>query len=468
MTESNPMKDWQLQGSPEGQEQWQLLDTEQELPADLRLSQDPSSPVQNWQPIEYAERKASGGRNWLLSSLIIIAMLAVVGYIAFLGYNGGGLTGTVQAPSPEPAAQDPSVVVMDATPSAEVPTAAPTVAPTATLPPAPTATATPRLVDQVMATIDSEYGLNARREPTADSEVIQLLDNGATYKVLEQGAEWTQIVLDDGTSAWIAATFAQYRTEQVPAPPDAEPVVDAPAPDAATPADEGDVASGATPQTTGIVPPLPFTDVIPAGPAVIIEDAAGINARTAPATDGDIVLTVPQGAALPATGVSEDGDWLRIELPSGDGAWMFQDVITTSGAIATLPVLSAAGEPIAVQAPAAEQPATPPVDSTADVTTTTALTETVGATEPVTGETAAIDVVPTAIIDNLFGGIARETPLGTAARVRALDANSEWPVLGRTAANDWILVDLGEDESGWLLIGTVLLNVDVGTLPVVE
>ena len=50
MTESSSMKDWELEESSETDNQWQLLDTEQELPAEMKLEES-GTVQQGWRPV---------------------------------------------------------------------------------------------------------------------------------------------------------------------------------------------------------------------------------------------------------------------------------------------------------------------------------------------------------------------------------------------------------------------------------
>ena len=135
MTDPNRMKDWELQNDAPADDQWQLLDAEQELPPELRLSADPSDPAPDWVPLGPEERSdRSGGRNWVLSLLIIFAMLAVVGYIAWLGFGGVGFPG-ISTADPTPLPTDEPVVV--AATVAPVQEAAPTATPPRRSVPAP-------------------------------------------------------------------------------------------------------------------------------------------------------------------------------------------------------------------------------------------------------------------------------------------------------------------------------------------
>ena len=102
------MKDWQVDETSDPDNQWQLLETEQELPTELTLEETEAAP-QDWQPVEYAEPEPSGGRNWILPSFIILAMVAVVAYIGWLALTGAGIFPATTASVTETplAVQDP-------------------------------------------------------------------------------------------------------------------------------------------------------------------------------------------------------------------------------------------------------------------------------------------------------------------------------------------------------------------------
>ncbi len=437
MTESNPLKDWELEQSAEGNEQWQLLDTEQELAPSLQLTPDHSAPVQNWQPVEYDEGESPSRGGWILPAFIIVAMVAVIGYIVWLGLGGFNIPPTAsQLPAEDPVSE-PSVLLVE-TPAVEEPTATPLPPRTDTPAPEPTATATPVLIEQKMATINSQYGLNARSQPNLEGDPVTLLEDQSVYRVLQEAGEWLQIALDDGTAVWIAAEFVTLQSEMVPAPPGAVPT---PEPAAEEPAPVENLL------TTGVTPPEPFTDVIPDGPAVLIQADAGVNARTEPGADSDILLTVPQGAALAADALSTDEAWIRVLLPNDAQGWMFLDAVETAGDIDSLTAPSAQAD----------------VDASIGVTETVALTETVASTETV----PAVTTIATVFIDNLVGANVRVAPETTADVVEFLGGGTEWPATGRTANGDWIRIELADGRVAWVFSGTIRLNVDESELDVV-
>ena len=241
MTEPSSMKDWQVEESSDPDNQWQLLETEQELPSELTL-QETGAPQQPWRPVEYAEPQRSGGRNWILPSFIILAMIAVVAYIAWLGITGVGFLppSSTPAESTLPAA-DPAVVVT--TPATVEPTATTAPEPTATPIPTPEPSPTPVLVEKLFGIINSPYGLNIRTSPSADAELVRLADDGEKFSVIQEVDGWLEIELPDGLTAWVAAEYMKVVPEMVPGEP-GSPVEDV-APEPTVVGQEGVVEAAA-------------------------------------------------------------------------------------------------------------------------------------------------------------------------------------------------------------------------------
>jgi len=150
MTTEDPLKNWQLENREQDAEQWKLEDAEQDLNKHLQLQ--PGEPNSYWQPIEYERSAQPRRRNWVLPSVLIVALLAVLGYVGWiaLGQLGGGsgfsLAGLVPGmaaeatatPTSEPAAAAAEATT-DATPTPEpTATSAPAETPTPTIEPTPT------------------------------------------------------------------------------------------------------------------------------------------------------------------------------------------------------------------------------------------------------------------------------------------------------------------------------------------
>ena len=114
MSDRNSMDDWQLQESPDSGDQWQLLDQEQNLAENLQLQEAPAG-AEQWRPVAY-EETPSRRTGWILPSMIILALLAVLGYIGWLAINGFDI-GVPASPPPvtEPAEggeSEPGVVAV--------------------------------------------------------------------------------------------------------------------------------------------------------------------------------------------------------------------------------------------------------------------------------------------------------------------------------------------------------------------
>jgi hypothetical protein len=192
----------------------------------------------------------------------------------------------------------------------------------------------------------------------------------------------------------------------------------------------------------------------------------GVNARAAADTEGALVEVVPAGAALVALARSADGQWIQVQLPSGDTAWVFRSVILPVGALDALPI-AGPGE-------------TAPVEGTAAVTTTTVTTTTapittapaVTATNTVTTTTPAAATPEAAPAAEATAGKLRvnvyEQPSSASERMASVGLNTVLPVTGRNAAGDWVQVVSSEDGAvGWVAAEDVELNVDIAALPVV-
>ncbi|MEM7535372.1 MAG: SH3 domain-containing protein [Chloroflexota bacterium] len=98
--------------------------------------------------------------------------------------------------------------------------------------------------------------------------------------------------------------------------------------------------------TTGLDAPEPFTNVIsPDSPTVIVDTFGGVNARATPELEGEVLLIVPEGAALETVGRNESSDWVRVVLPDGTTGWLFASLVSLTVDIEELPV-SDPNEPV--------------------------------------------------------------------------------------------------------------------------
>lgn len=76
-----------------------------------------------------------------------------------------------------------------------------------------------------------------------------------------------------------------------------------------------------------------------------ISFSGGVNLRSAPSTDAEVLAIVPAGTTLPATGINQQGTWFQVDFYGVTG-WVSRDVVTPS-CVDGLPVVN-----VAVPAPA--------------------------------------------------------------------------------------------------------------------
>jgi len=291
----------------------------------------------------------------------------------------------------------------------------------------------------VIVTITAAAGVNVRTDPDATVEnIIRLVENGVVLPAIARTADgtWVQVQLPDGVTGWIATEFIAPSGDLNTLPtPDVAP---APTP-ASAPVTAGDVV------TSGVAVAAPYTNVIPAGtPAIIVTVADGVNARSAPVLDANVEAVLPQGAVLPARGRSSDSQWVQIELPTGVLAWVFRDTVTATSEVGALPAVDG-GTP--TPTPTAEPIVLLPTPTPSPEPTATEI--------PVTAEVRSF-VLPVYTEPSSEGDTILRAPRGT-----------EFVVIGRTAAGDWLQVETGAGV-GWVVAGNVNVSGDVTTVPVVE
>ncbi len=88
MSNEEPLKNWQLENRGEEQAQWKLQASEQDLNRHLQL-QPADLPGPQWQPVEY-QRAPRPRRNWVLPSIVIVALLSVLVYVGWVGFGRAG------------------------------------------------------------------------------------------------------------------------------------------------------------------------------------------------------------------------------------------------------------------------------------------------------------------------------------------------------------------------------------------
>jgi uncharacterized protein YgiM (DUF1202 family) len=405
----------------------------------------------------------------VLPSLAIVAVLAVGGYVGWLGLSRMGIAPEIPAIATGGSSSDATDVpaVVTDTVAAPTPTIAPTVTPTpapATPSPEPTPIPTPALVERVTGTVNTDAGVNARQSPSTDGELIRLVVKDEAMFVAEDQGDWLQVVLPDNTLAYVSSEFVTKSTDLITL-------------------DELNalrVAAGLEPLAP-VAPAVPA--VIVASMPVTITSDPGANARVEPLPESEAIMLVTTGTQLIATQRSADGKWVKVTLESGEAGWIVAEFLDAGDAdLATLSDGSlAAVAPTPVVEPIT---ATVPLSDTPAVTATTTITETPVITEPVVDPplglalsplvpaepfTNAVPVTGPAVSITATGGAnARQTPGVDGAVLIVVPEGAVLPVVGRNADTTWLVVSLPDDQLAWVSREVVSLSDNVANAPVLD
>ncbi len=475
MSDQDITNKWRLEDTGETQDRWKLEDAEQQALQRWQL-QDERQSETPWQPVDYT-RDGGGAGNWLLPSLVVIAFVAVVAYIAWIGLTRAGvLTTTPPAGSVAEANNTPgtpadvsgnsastgaptATVTIAAT---EPPVETPTVAPTDT--PAPTPTVAQ--IEQQFVSVNDPAGVNARSAPDTTAAVVKLLEPGQRVLIVDQNNDWIQVALAKDTLAWVKAEFverssqlisldeANQRRAELGLPPLASPP---PSPAAST-----EVTNTVASTTTTGVTAAPNTTAptVSASLTATISSTGGLNARISPSTTATTVKLLADGARYKATGRSADDQWLQVVLEDGTNAWVFAEFVRVSGNVAELPVPTAATGATGVITRSTTLSSTPALSGFAGVTAT------VNTTPVPTRAGNAAGTGATATVSNLAGANTRATPDRTAKVLTLFPFEAVLPAIGRSADNQWVEVRLEDGQTAWMLTSAVKLSTDIATLPV--
>lgn len=166
-----------------------------------------------------------------------------------------------------------------ATTAPAMPTGATGTSPSAPIPPAS---------GQAGTTIQLNVTVNVFATPDATQPAIGQISAGDQVAVQSSANGWSQIVYD-GMAAWI----------------------------------QPDVAAQPPASDTGGQAPAPNPT---ASLGTIKVNAPAVNLRSMPTTDSDLLTTMAQGTVLTVYGA--DGDWYRVQTPSGQTGWVANWLVT--------------------------------------------------------------------------------------------------------------------------------------------
>lgn len=169
-----------------------------------------------------------------------------------------------------------------------------------------------------------EDGVNVRRGPGLEFELLGRLDEGAEVPILGQNeaGDWWLVAYDEGDNgqAWVASVVVDVEGSV-----DKVPVV----------SQSGTVAEATAEAVEEATP-------TPAPPEVVgqVEATSAINVRAAPSTEAEIIGALYVGQTVEVVTVSQDGDWWQIELTEAPDqeAWVAAEFVEFAGEIETVPI----------------------------------------------------------------------------------------------------------------------------------
>ena len=213
--------------------------------------------------------------------------------------------------------------------------------------PEPTATsltASPSVPTQARITGD---GLQVRVGPGTTYEVIASLAEGDEVSVLgrDEMGDWVKVGLDSGEEGWVAAEFVDVggglKAVPVLTPePSATPTTE-PTP-TAVPSPTVPPEATAAPTPVPTVPPeataAPTPVLTVTVPIPSRTTAGGLRMRSGPGTDYGVLLLLAEGQEVNVLGRDEAGEWLKINLDSGEEGWVTAEFVDVSVAVEALPI----------------------------------------------------------------------------------------------------------------------------------
>lgn len=168
------------------------------------------------------------------------------------------------------------------------PVAAPAPPPSTPQPPVSTTPATPATLQPGTVAVVNVSVLNVRSGPDTAFQLLTTVSRDTALTILQAQGEWLQVKLPSGQTGWVSA---QYTDIPAASPPQQPP-------------------SGGTPS---------IPDIIAAGTTAVL-NVNSFNVRSSPNDESEIMSTIYRNSVLPV--ISKQGEWLQVELPSGQAGWV--------------------------------------------------------------------------------------------------------------------------------------------------
>lgn len=276
-------------------------------------------------------------------------------------------------------------------------------------------------------------GANIRSGPDTTFDRVGQLAANSPIEVIGQteAGDWWQINFPRGSNSigWVNAEVVEFKGDAK-----AVAVVEAPSPAQASSTAQADLQASATVTATAAV-----SSTVP----VVTTSAGGVNVRSGPGLDFELVGKLDANAEAEVTGKNETGEWWQIKYEEGEGglAWVANAVVDFSGDASSVPVVK-------FDAPTA----TPTTRPSPTVTPTPSPTEpviagTVEVTDPIN-----VRAEPSTESD-LLGGLY----LGDKANVLAISKDGDW----------WqIEFPEGPEGTGWVSADFVRFQGDQAAVPI--
>jgi uncharacterized protein YraI len=264
-------------------------------------------------------------------------------------------------------------------------------------------------------TLLAPYNLNIRKTNQPEAEILAVLPFNTSATVTARSADSSWVFVKYGNvQGWVAAWLAILGGDINGLP------VSSSSGSGVAPGTPGTPA--ATPTPRGTPAPPAGTPGSPTG--IIITAPLRVNIRSAPSTNGSVLVLVPGGAQMAALGRNAGHNWIQVQYGNTTG-WVAKWVVNASDNTVALPVLSESTE-------VAPHPANQAVTATAHYA-------------------VSVRTGPSFNFGTLI-----EIPAGGTATLTA-----------RTADSAWVRVNYAGTE-GWAASWVLTANADMNVLPIQE